>query len=131
MNWGTPMDKHSLDDAALDDLFATARVQAPQPSFDLMDRVLSDALSVQELAEADTPVPQVKSEPFWRAALAALGGWPAMAGLATACVGGVWIGINPPDLVSDSATVFFALETDSYLVDAMPGFSADFDLVEG
>lgn len=34
------------------------------------------------------------------ALLAALGGWPAVAGLASAAVAGVWIGAASPDLVN-------------------------------
>lgn len=128
MNWGIPMDKRELDDLELDALFASARGQDTLPSGDLMERVLADALAVQTLAQA-AAVPVAPRRRWWQAALAAVGGWPAMAGLATAGVAGIWIGVSPPESLSDGASALFALETDGYLVDVTSGFSLD--LAEG
>lgn len=121
------MTKDALSEAELDALFSSARDQDTVPSMALMDRVMSDALAVQALAE--TTAAPVKPARWWSGALAAIGGWPAMAGLATACVSGIWIGVNPPDMVTDSAYALFSLETDAYLVDVVPGLSLD--LLEG
>lgn len=128
MNWGIPMDKRELDDLELDALFASARGQDTLPSGDLMERVLADALAVQTLAQASA-APVAPRRRWWQAALAAVGGWPAMAGLATAGVAGIWIGVSPPESLSDGASALFALETDGYLVDVTSGFSLD--LAEG
>jgi len=128
MNWGIPMDKRELDDLELDALFASARGQDTLPSGDLMERVLSDALAVQTLAQANS-TPAAPRRRWWQAAWMAVGGWPAMAGLATAGVAGIWIGVSPPEGLSDSASALFALETDGYLVDVTSGFSLD--LAEG
>lgn len=72
--------------------------------------------------------------------LAAIGGWPAMAGLATAGVAGLWIGIAPPAALADVAGTLtqgvagFAANSasdDLYLVDPVPGFALALDLMEG
>jgi hypothetical protein len=134
-----PLDDLQSDElAALDDLFALARGtggadDAFQPSMGLMDRVMSDALAAQAVpqvpaAEVIAPrAPHPLQPAFWRNALAALGGWPAMAGLVSASVAGIWIGMNPPSLLSDSAATVLALDSDDYLVDVLPGFSAEID----
>lgn len=124
------------DMAELDDLFALAQDHTVQPRMDLMDRVLSDALAVQALAQRSDEGAAARRRPtvgFWRSALAALGGWPAMAGLVTASVAGVWIGMNPPEVLSDGAATVLALDSDAYMVDVLPGFSTEIDaaLFEG
>ena len=86
------------DDRMLDDLFAQARAQAPQPSDALMARVLADA------AAQSTPVRSSVRQPgFWARLSDTLGGWPALGGLAAATVAGVWVGIAPPASVEDLA----------------------------
>lgn len=70
-------------DDPLEAAFATARQAPPQLPDGLLARVVADA-------EAQMPRPDRPS--LWRQIFGALGGWPAMAGLAmTACVG-VWAG---------------------------------------
>jgi hypothetical protein len=74
--------KPPVDDP-LETAFAAAR-QAPPP--------LPDGLLARVLADAAAHVPVTERQPFWKQVVGALGGWPAMAGLAmTACVG-VWAG---------------------------------------
>lgn len=98
----------------LDDLFAVARMQTPQPTDALMARVLADA--------AGGPAPQraVSRPGLWAQLCQALGGWPAVGGLAAATVAGIWIGIAPPDglenladsVIGDTVTVsLFAMDT--------------------
>lgn len=87
----TQSDDH-LDDAALEALFATARAEVPQPSVALMERLRMDALSAQPRPLA-APAPR---RSLVAQVLEAIGGWPALAGLATAGVAGLWIGMNPP-----------------------------------
>ncbi|WP_080457873.1 hypothetical protein [Roseovarius sp. A-2] len=109
----------------LDAFFEAARAQAPAPSPDLLARVLADADATRQahstvgLVHVHTPAP--------RPGIAArlyrlLGGWPAMAGLATAALTGIWIGTALPEglLGPDDAT---------YLVDITPEMT--FDLAGG
>lgn len=76
----------------LEALFAEARALRPVPSGDLMARLLADA-------ERERPRPAPARAPAfgsWRDWIAALGGWPAMGGLAGVAVVGIWIGAAPP-----------------------------------
>ncbi|SEQ27600.1 hypothetical protein [Thalassovita taeanensis] len=116
------------DEAMLDALFGAARAQVSEPSADLMARVLEDAFAAQVSHNVATvaarPRPGVLSR-----VMAAIGGWPALAGLATAGVAGLWIGVNPPTVISDTAQMFLGGSSDLYLVDLAPAFG--FDLAEG
>lgn len=89
-----------ITDRELDALFDVARAgrDAPQPTPDFMARVLADALAEQ--ARFTAPVGPARV-PRWRQFLAAIGGWPAMGGLVTAAVAGLWLGISPPAALSD------------------------------
>lgn len=81
----------------LDDLLAKSAASAPVPSPDLMARVLADAATLQPRT---TPVVHPKRSLIAQM-LDMIGGWPALGGLATAGIAGLWIGVAPP----------FALET--------------------
>ena len=71
------------DENTLEAVFADARRSVPELPDGLLDRVMVDALA---------QMPEPKRGSPWRHVLSALGGWPAMAGLAaTACVG-IWAG---------------------------------------
>ena len=86
------------NDEFLEDLFAQARKQDPHPSDALLARVLADADGVQVgMQPALTAAPNS----LWVRILDALGGWPAVSGLAAATVAGVWIGVAPPSSVQD------------------------------
>ena len=85
-------------DVDLDIFFDAARSAQPEPSPELMARVLDDALAMQPLAAR--PAPCVPTRSWLGTLLDTLGGWPAAASLATATLAGVWIGISPPDAVS-------------------------------
>ena len=99
---------HDRDDPALEDLFANARSPAADPSSDLLARVLGDARQVQAgfgpVGSADGAGPGL-----WAALLAAIGGWPALGGVATAGVAGLWLGLSPPAQVEDGLTGVLAL----------------------
>ncbi|CUH82451.1 hypothetical protein SAMN04488093_11411 [Tropicibacter naphthalenivorans] len=83
------------DDIGLDAFFAAARDDVPLPSGDLMARIQAEAL-------AEMPVAGARAAPgFWAQLRDALGGWKGAAGLAAACACGVWIGISPPEGLSD------------------------------
>ena len=85
----TEMDRN--DEVMLDDLFdAARRDRRAQPETALMSRVLADAEKLQPRPAAPEPA----RGQFWPGLLRALGGWPSMAGLATATLAGLWIGIN-------------------------------------
>ncbi|MCH2168069.1 MAG: hypothetical protein MK107_10125 [Oceanicola sp.] len=89
-------------DVDLDIFFDAARSAQPEPSPELMARVLDDALAMQPPAQplAARPAPSVPTRSWLGTLLDTLGGWPAAASLATATLAGVWIGISPPDAVS-------------------------------
>ncbi len=84
-----------LPDDALEALFAVARTEVPLPSGALMDRLRDTAL-----AEQPRPVVRRARRGPVSALIEAIGGWPALAGLATAGVMGLWIGANPPQALT-------------------------------
>ncbi len=86
--------KNHGEDGRLNSFFEAARANAPKPSDDLLARI--DA-AARELGTA--PVPGLaRPAPARRGILAALGGWPVLAGLATAAIAGVWIGYSEPSI---------------------------------
>ena len=114
------------DSFDLDALFADARRQDAAPSPDFMERVLQDALQAQVAA---APVISAPRGSWLRQLVSAVGGWPAVAGLATAGVAGLWIGINPPSAVATTTENLLGTSSDLYLVDLMPSY--EFTLAEG
>ena len=93
----TQPDPDMLDMSDLDALLADAGTQTSDPSPAFLSRMMQDALDHQ-------PVPQARivKEVWWKQALAALGGWQGMSGLAAATCAGFWIGISPPEAVPTS-----------------------------
>lgn len=104
----------------LEVFFDAARGATPQPSDALMARVLADAEAMQPKSE---PLPRPVRRQGW---LAALGGWPALAGLATATVAGITIGVADPASIGDLAFYGFS---DAYDFSAVDGF--EFGLYDG
>jgi hypothetical protein len=109
-----PMSDKDQDLDGLGAFFDAARAHSPAPSPDLLARVLSDAEAEQvwitRRAQAATEAPRAGLlDQLYRL----LGGWPAMAGLTTAIVAGVWIGTALPEGVSSGAEA-------AYLVDITP-----------
>jgi hypothetical protein len=112
----------------LDDFFGAARRVTPAPSDALMARVLADAMAAQ------APVMVRVQRPGWLAQLRdALGGWPAVGGLATAGVVGLAVGIAAPAGLGDLTAALLGQPADGYLVDLMPELDFDIamDLSEG
>jgi hypothetical protein len=108
-------------EGGLDVFFEAARVQAPGPSPDLLARVLADADATRQAHPAAGPAPAPR--PGIAARLyRLLGGWPVMAGLATAALTGVWIGTALPEGLIGQAEA-------GYLVDITPEMA--FDLAGG
>lgn len=83
-------------DTELEAFFGAARDTAPVPGDDLVARVLADAAAVQ-------PRQQRIARPARQSWFRALGGWPSLAGLATATIAGVTIGVADPATVGDLA----------------------------
>ena len=110
-------------DHEIEALFDAARHSAPAPSADLMARILSDADNLQAQAH---PKAAVARAPLsrWRALVDLLGGWPAMAGLVSAGVAGLWLGVNPPDMLSDLPLAGF-VAAEQMLTGMMPGVELD------
>ena len=105
--------KHGQTETGLDDLFAAARAAPPVASQALVARVLADALAEQPRAGAQGarlpgPVPGLWARLVW-----ALGGSGAVAGMGTAAVAGLAIGLwQPAGLAGLDEAVFGApLET--------------------
>ncbi len=108
----------------LDQYFADARQNTPQPSTDLLARIVEDAVSTQKSSEGelrytvdDTPRGVLAS------LLRQLGGWPTLAGLSTASVAGLWLGLSAPELLvaatqgvmqADEAVYAIEFEVESY-----------------
>ncbi len=89
-----------IDEFELDALFEEARGESPTPSDDLVARIVQDAAQMQP-----KPASSEGHEPtgVFRQFLAAIGGWPALGGLATAAITGVYIGVAQPGLVGVTA----------------------------
>ncbi|MDT0682860.1 hypothetical protein RM543_09195 [Roseicyclus sp. F158] len=102
-NKTTGTEPDAPQDVELDALFVAARQQGAAPSTALMGRILADAYDVAEAREidpGDAPAPSLPARGRIRRALAALGGWPAVATLGAATLAGLWIGYAPPFAMS-------------------------------
>lgn len=121
-------DKSYLNDADMDELFALAADDTPAPSVALTAKIIADAERIADQREAESVrlpvrVPRRKFSDLLRA----LGGWPALSGLATATVVGVWIGFAPPEFVSDIADSYLMTESGFGVEDFMPSYEGLFD----
>lgn len=83
-----------MQDSDLEGLFAAARAAAPQPSTALLARIEADGL--REQARHAQPARAAPKANLLARLLAALGGVPVAAGLVTATLVGVWIGLVQP-----------------------------------
>lgn len=127
-------DKTMLDDTALEAFFEAGRAHAPDPGADLLARIVADAEAEIDARSAPAPVP-APHRGVWAALAAALGGWPALASMATAAVTGVWIGFAAPDQVNAVAGGLLpagsiAGETFNELEDLLPGYGGFEGLAE-
>ena len=118
------------DDFGLDDFFAAAKAEAPQPSDDLMSRIMADAdaVAAERAAAVSTKASagarSSRRNGLLRAALAALGGWGAVAALSTAAVAGVGVGLSSPDTLYDLSSLYLGTSAElSYSIeDVTPGY---------
>jgi hypothetical protein len=87
-----------MTDREIEALFAAARAHPAEPSAALLARVMEDAMiEASACALPDrAPVRHAARRGVLAALVAAIGGWPAMGGLATAGLVGVWIGYAAP-----------------------------------
>lgn len=122
-------DRKPDQDDLLEQAFAAARAEAPRPDAALMARVLDDAARVQaERAPAERGGGAGAGRRLGDL-LRAIGGWPALAGLAAAGLAGVWIGIDPPSLLSGAVQAALGGDAGGYAVDLDP--AAAFEIAEG
>ncbi|MGH1578697.1 hypothetical protein [Planktotalea sp.] len=115
-------------------MFESARRAPPEPSADFLARVLSDAEAMQPapLGVMATPTPKRGPVQHFLSGLSdAIGGWPAFAGLATAAVTGLWIGISPPQSLLDPFNAVLSGDTASLTETDDFGDGFDFTLFEG
>jgi hypothetical protein len=102
----------------LEAFFEAGRTAAPQPSGDLMARILADAEAARVFAAA----PRAVRRGLWASLMAAIGGWPAVASLATATVAGLYIGVSPPAQLEDFAVTYLGATDYAVSGDFAPGF---------
>ncbi len=119
-------DKRQLTSTELEALFASAASDAPDPSEALVHRIMADADTV---SEGWATAAKVARPGLVERFLSAVGGWPGIAGLATAGVAGLAIGIAAPGPVSTLSSGFVAGEVvdDYHMVDLLPGLTGFFD----
>lgn len=109
--------------------FDAGKAARPEPGDALMARIMADADRVQAArAEAAAPAAAPRRG-MLAGVLQALGGWPAMAGLATATVAGLWIGVSAPSGLAGVAQDVMAGANEAYLIDLDP--DATFVIADG
>lgn len=129
-------DKTMLDDAALEAFFEAGRAHAPEPGPDLMARILADAGAEIDARDATLAAARRRRRPgLWAGLVAAIGGWPALASMATAAVAGVWLGFaSPAALTSVAGGLLPSTDTGSdtayELEDLLPGYGGFAQLAE-
>ncbi len=89
-----------MHDRDLDDLFSQAHAVEPLLPSHLVARIEADALAEQRARATAARRPAPTARRGWTAWLAALGGGGVVAGLATATLAGVWLGVAQPAPVS-------------------------------
>lgn len=92
-------DRNITDDQALDAFFDAMKTHEVAPSDRLVAAILDDAAQHQpqapDLPPARSPYPAPRRSRL-RDVLDAIGGWPAMAGMTTAAIAGLWLGLAAP-----------------------------------
>ncbi|MCV2868793.1 hypothetical protein OEW28_09150 [Defluviimonas sp. WL0002] len=82
------------DDKELEAFFASARMHAPAPDEALLARVAAQGRSLQPMPRTPRLRDQGRPAGPLRGLLAAIGGWPALGGLMTAGLAGLWLGLS-------------------------------------
>lgn len=120
-------------DFELESYFAAERDVKSQPSVELMARIMADAQTHSPAAQvAQTPQPTMRPtmrptvrRGVFAGLLDAVGGWPSLAGMATATVAGVWIGFSQPAGLDLVAEQLLGTSDMTYLVDLVPAFDTE------
>ncbi len=110
------------DEFGLDAYFEAGRNTAELPTAALLGRIMADAEA--QLVESAPSAPHIG---FFASLRDAIGGWPTLAGLATAGVAGVWIGFSQPAGLDLVAEQIWGADDATYLVDLLPAFGDDLE----
>lgn len=106
----------SPDKDPLDAFFEAAQADPPKVNDALMARIMVNAQQLQPVVPVlDGPKPETFG--LWTRIKDGMGGWPSMAGLATAAVAGLWIGIDTPTLADGVMSLYFDTGLDSDFVE--------------
>lgn len=117
-------DTEGTEGTGLDVFFEAAREHRLHPSDALMSKVLADGLAQQAGMTRPDARPARRGGVF-SGLFSALGGWPAMAGLATAAAAGIWIGVSPATGLSDRVSTALASGADeAYVIDYSRDYAA-------
>lgn len=96
------MAENTTEDHGLDLFFAAARAERIEMPVGLAERMRADAAMVQAGFAPPLAPPQPGRAPGLLMQLwSALGGWPALSGMAVACAAGIWLGVSPPNFLPD------------------------------
>lgn len=121
-------DKQYLDDVELEALFTEAANVETMPSNALMARIVADADQVADVQDAMRNPPRPVARQNWFAGfLKGIGGWPAMGGLVTATMVGIWVGYAPPEVLDGITDTYLTTDTGFDLGDLMPSYEALID----
>lgn len=110
-----------MDD--LDDIFASARSGAMQPSQGLMVRVLADAEAEQARHLRPAAV-ATKPPGFWTRLAGVFGGAGPLAGIGTAALAGLFVGFVQPQAVTTMAGYWQTGSSSSETVELIPDVDA-------
>ncbi|MGC9369234.1 MAG: dihydroorotate dehydrogenase [Paracoccaceae bacterium] len=102
-----------MRDDELEQFFEAGRATAPVPSAALLERVLADA---------QAPRLTAAGRRIWAGLLAALGGWPAVAGLASVTVAGIWLGYAAPGGLDGVTAALWPAQDGYDVVDMIPSY---------
>lgn len=88
------MTERHEDDLELESFFAAARAAAPEPGSAFLARITAqgEAVQAERLSAALAPPRARRGMGIWATLAAAVGGWGAFGGMATAALAGLWIG---------------------------------------
>lgn len=93
------------DDKGLEAFFAAARAAAPEPGSDFLARIAAqgEAVQAERLSAAMAPPRGRRARMgIWATLAAAVGGWSAFGGMATAALAGLWIGFAGSDTLAQA-----------------------------
>lgn len=117
-------------DKDLEVFFEAARAETPVPREALLSRILADAAAHQPpapgLAGAGGMAGDAPAQGWLARLFGTVGGWPALAGMVTATVAGVWIGYAEPAGFDNVSSAVWPGASDGYdvvdLIPSMDGF---------